>query len=228
MLKKMLFAFLGLMICAGVSGAELVCTKNGISFGNTTINLYNGSFYIADKKEGMLVSLYAHFTTRGKEKWYSFGARACNAKKLPSENKSWKFAAQVPLNASGKMEVTQEAAVTPFNALDVTVLRSKTVPESDLVEQGIFFSIPLKKLGARQSFLLNGKALTVKNETKYGWYRADMENPSFTLFPGVKGREMVIAFPGKVSVSVGTVKNGAVTVRVVMKQNPMRFTVTPE
>lgn len=228
MLKKMLTVLLGGMLFAAAQGAELTYTKYNISYGNTRIGLYNGSFYVTDKKEGYIYSVYPHYTTNGKGKWFSFAARACGVKQLPAENKSWKFVSNVPVSASAKMTVTEEIALTPFNSLDVTVKREKIAREADLQEQGVFISIPLKKMGAKQSILLNGKALAVKNETRYGWYRAELENPSFTLYPGVKGREMVVAFPGKTSVTIGTVKDGAVTIRVVMKQNPMRFTLTPE
>ena len=228
MIRSMIAILAGFLFLAEGVCAELTIAKNRISYGKTRINLRNGNPSITDDKEGLLVSFYAHFTTRGKEKWYPFAARPCEPKQLPAENKCWKFVSRIPLNDKEKMEVIQELAITPFNTVDILFRMGKEAGSKDLLEKAVFFSVPLKMLGKNQSFLLNGKEVKVKNETKYGWYSAPVENASFTLFPGVKGREIVLAFPGKAFLSIGTQKNAHVTFRVILPQNPMRMTVTPK
>ena len=128
------------------------------------------------------------------------------------------------LNAAGK---SVSADAVPSNTIESEVSWEKPANAADLKESACFFGLPLKN-GQNKQIMLNGQEIQILNETKYGWFAKTMENPIFILYPGIEGKEMTLAFSGKVGVVMGSVKDANVTIRISFRESPIRFTITPK
>ena len=227
MFKMFSSAILTVILAANLSGAELKTAKNRIQSGPTDFYLNSGCFSVINQKQQIL-SVYPHFTTGGKDKWYSLVSRKVSSKLLSKENNCWKFQSSIPLNAAAEvLNVAATVTVTPSNTIESEVSWEKPANAADLKDSACFFGLPLKN-GQNKQIMLNGQEIQILNETKYGWFAKTMENPIFILYPGIEGKEMTLAFSGKVGVVMGSVKDANVTIRISFRESPIRFTITPK
>ena len=120
-----------------------------------------------------------------------------------------------------------ELSVTPFNTIEITC-GWKTADMKKILETGFFVSFPVKLMEGRE-LLIGGQAYKIANETKYGWFSKTLENPEFKVFQGDPSREYALSASGKYYVSIGTVKDGSVTIRInaLPGVNEMKLTFTP-
>ena len=227
MFRKTIIALLAGVSMMSLTGAELKVQNNKIMFGNSAMHLWPTGMVSFTNAKGLMGTMYPHFTTSGKEKWYSIGNKASGSKLVSHEDKTWLYEANIPL-AEGGMAVKENIAVSPFNAVDVAV--SWTIPANakDLVEAAYFIHLPVKNF-ADVPIIVNGRKLTVVNETKYGWFSATLENPVFELYSGVSGSEFSLAFAGKFNISIGTAKDGMITIRVIsISGTEIKLAATPK
>lgn len=227
MFRKTIIALLAGVSMMSLTGAELKVQNNKILFGNNTMHLWPTGMVSFTNAEGLLGTMYPHFTTSGKDKWYSIGNKASGAKLAAHEEKSWQYDANIPL-AEGSMAVKETVAVSPFNAVDMAASWVKPANAKDLIEAAYFIQLPVKNF-ADTPLIVNGKKLTVANETKYGWFAAALENPVIELYSGIAGSEFSLAFSGKFNVSIGTMKDSMITIRVVLAAGTeIKLAVTPK
>ena len=227
MFKITCAAILAGIMFTNLSGAELKAVQNKIQYGKTAFNLQNGRISVTCPKL-QLVQIAPHFTTKGKKRWYSFTNQDAAPKLVSSENNTWKFQSAIPLNAgSDVLKAAETITMTPFGTIEAEISWEKPAEPKDLLETACFFTIPMKALGDHK-LIVDGKDIEVVKETKYGWFSRVMENPSFVLYPGVEGQEFSLVFQGKYGVSIGTVKNSGVTVRVISTKSPIKYTITPK
>ena len=227
MFKMISSAILTVILAATLSGAELKTAKNRIQSGPTDFYLNFGCFSVFNQKQQIL-SIYPHFTTGGKDKWYSLVSKKITSKLLSKENNCWKYQSSIPLNAGTEvLNVAATVTVTPSNTIESEVSWEKPANAANLKNSACFFDLPLKD-GQNQQIMLNGQEIQIVNENKYGWFAKKMENPVFTLYPGIEGKEMTLTFPGKVGVVMGSVKDARVTIRISFRESPIRFTITPK
>ena len=227
MFKISCSAMLAGILLLDLSGAELQAVQNKIQYGKTAFHLQNGRISVTCPKL-QLVLINPHFTTKGKKRWYSFTNPDAAPKLVASENNTWKFQSAIPLNTgSDVLKAAETVTMTPFGTIETEISWEKPATPKDLLETACFFTIPMKALGSNK-FIVDGQEVPVIKETKYGWYSRTMENPSFVLFSGVKGQEFSLVFQGSYYISIGTVKNSGVTVRVITKKSPIKYTITPK
>ena len=227
MFKITCAAVLAGIMFTNLSGAELKAVQNKIQYGKTAFNLQNGRISVTCPKL-QLVQIAPHFTTKGKKRWYSFTNQDAAPKLVSSENNTWKFQSAIPLNAgSDVLKAAETITMTPFGTIEAEISWEKPAEPKDLLETACFFTIPMKALGSNK-LIVGGEDVPVVKETKYGWFSRTMENPSFVLFPGVAGQEFSLVFQGSYVISIGTVKNSGVTVRVITKKSPIKYTITPK
>ena len=220
-------AMLAGILLADLSGAELKAVQNKVQYGKTAFHLQKGRISVTDPRLQLLV-IVPHFTTNGKKRWYSFTNPDAAPKLVSSENNTWKFQAAIPLDADQTvLKAAETFSMTPFGTIETEISWEKPANPKDLLETACFFTIPMKALGDNK-LMVDSQELQIVKETKYGWFSRAMENPSFVLYPGVEGREFTLAFQGKCRVSIGTVKNSGVTVRVITDQSPIKYTITPK
>ena len=149
MFKMFSSAILTVIMASNLSGAELKTAKNRIQSGPTDFYLNFGCFSVRNQKQQIL-SIYPHFTTAGKDKWYSLVSRKVSSKLLSMENNCWKFESSIPLNAAAEiLKVAATVTVTPTNTIESEVSWEKPANAADLKESACFFGLPLKKTRAR-------------------------------------------------------------------------------
>ena len=227
MFKISCSAMLAGILLLDLSGAELQAVQNKIQYGKTAFNLQNGRISVTCPKL-QLALITPHFTTKGKKRWYSISNPDAAPKLVSSENNTWKFQSAIPLNTgSDVLKTVETITMTPFGTIETEISWEKPANPKDLLETACFFTIPMKALGSNK-FIVDGKEVPVVKETKYGWYSRTMGNPSFVLYPGIAGQEFSLVFQGSYYISIGTVKNSGVTVRVITKKSPIKYTITPK
>lgn len=227
-MKKKLFAAALLLTGLCICGAELKTTKSAVGFGDARLNVLPSGVLTLTDKQGLFSNLYLHFTTKHPDKWFSIANKACNLKALPMENNVWKFTSAVPVSETDKADASMELSVTPFNTVEIAC-GWKTADMKNILETGFFVSFPAKQM-AGKDLLVGGQAYKIVNETKYGWFSKTLENPEFKVFQGDPAREYTLSASGKYNVSIGTVKDGSVTIRInaLPGVNEMKLIFTPK
>ncbi len=210
-----------------LSGAELKTAENGIAFGSAKLNIWDSGIMSLTDKQGLFTNWYFHFTTKHPGKWFPLSHKSCKLQKLPAENGTWKFKAAVPVTETETADAEMTLSATPFNTVEIECTWKCADPKN-ILETGFFLSLPIKASeGGKME--INGKEYPIVNETKYGWFKSSLENPEFRIYPGNPLREYTISARGKYNITIGTVKNGSVTIRIIAPRgsNNMKLTFTP-
>lgn len=226
-MKKTLIAAVLLLAGVCMSGAELKTTKTSVEFGDSKLNIWPSGIMTLTNKQGLFTNWYLHFATAHPGKWFAMSHKSCNIQALPAGNGVWKFKASVPVSETEKADAAMELSVTPFNTLEIAC-NWKAADMKKILETGFFVSFPVKLMENRE-LLISGQAYKIANETKYGWFSKTLENPEFKVFQGDPAREYTLSASGKYYVSIGTVKDGSVTIRInaLSGVNEMKLTFTP-
>ncbi len=226
-MKKTLFTAALFLTGIWMCGAELKTTKTSVEFGDSKLNIWPSGIMTLTNKQGLFTNWYLHFATKHPGKWFTMSHKSCNIEALPTENGVWKFKASVPVSETEKADAAMELSVTPFNTIEITC-GWKTADMKKILETGFFVSFPVKLMEGRE-LLIGGQAYKIANETKYGWFSKTLENPEFKVFQGDPSREYALSASGKYYVSIGTVKDGSVTIRInaLPGVNEMKLTFTP-
>lgn len=226
-MKKTLIAAVLLLAGVCMSGAELKTTKTSVEFGDSKLNIWPSGIMTLTNKQGLFTNWYLHFATAHPGKWFAMSHKSCNIQALPAGNGVWKFKASVPVSETEKADAAMELSVTPFNTLEIAC-NWKAADMKKILETGFFVSFPVKLMENRE-LLISGQAYKIANETKYGWVSKTLENPEFKVFQGDPAREYTLSASGKYYVSIGTVKDGSVTIRInaLPGVNEMKLTFTP-
>lgn len=223
----LIFLSLFLIGAAGLA-AELKMENNRVRCGESVLHFKdNGGTLVYRHGDRNLAWLTPHFTTTGRDKWYSLSNPLCAPKVLSAADQTWTLQGNIPLGSGGTMPVRKSISVTPFNTIELKVTWDMPANPKELIESGMFLSVPVAEM-RDTPLLLNGRKLPVRNETKYGWFSEMVENPTIVCYAGQEHRAFSLAFAGKYFVTIGTVKDNAVTVRVITTGKVFKGTLIPE
>ncbi len=211
-MKKSILTLALAISALAIGAAELKIKGNSVEMGAPRLNMLKNCNVTITGKDGLYTNFYLYFTTNHKAKWLSMGNALCNSKMQNDDTGLWKYTAAVPVSDTEKADTVYTVSVTPFGTVELAG-EWKTANMKNIIEAGLFISLPVKKLG-ENSFVMDGKVLKTVNETKYGWKSGIFTNAKFTFYKD-SPMEYSVETIGKYYITIGTVKDSAVTVRII-------------